>query len=1197
MLTLQLKVGKPRFAPASTPHAPSGLPSITNTHSVDFDGTDDTITIPQGTFDLGSGNWTLSMWVRPTNISATSQTLLLIEGNSGVTERLGFFLRSGSFLVSDWFNTNITYSTTINNSTWYHLLVVKNGNGTTDIHIYFNGTKVVEGSHPFSNSYGTDSRDATLGDTGVSGSSFPFEGQIDEFGFWKSALSASDISLIYNSGIPNDISSLNPVGWWRMGDNDGGTGTTITDQGSGGNDGTLTNGPTFSTNAPRAPIVLPSITNTHSVEFDGNDDFMACGTVSALNNATNFTVSMWVNFQTFVSNGSGYNILLGAGTGGANRFLLNAVRSTSNTLVSRFEVYFCDPGAASIINQQVALNLNRWYHMAVYKSGDDMSFYIDNTLMGSRSDAPSTGSGANFAIARGLYNGLYSSNILVDEVAVWDSDQSSNKESIYNSGVPADISSLNPTHWWRMGDNDGGTGTTITDQGSGGNDGTLTNGPTFSTNAPRAPIVLPSITNTHSVEFDGNDDFMACGTVSALNNATNFTVSMWVNFQTFVSNGSGYNILLGAGTGGANRFLLNAVRSTSNTLVSRFEVYFCDPGAASIINQQVALNLNRWYHMAVYKSGDDMSFYIDNTLMGSRSDAPSTGSGANFAIARGLYNGLYSSNILVDEVAVWDSDQSSNKESIYNSGVPADISSLNPTHWWRMGDNDGGTGTTITDQGSGGNDGTLTNGPTFSTNAPQAPLVLPSITNTHSVEFDGTNDYMDFGTNTTINSTSAFSVSAWFDVDNISTTFPTICNLKTNLTKGFVISLSNTTGTNSIYNGVWFGSAFNEFRGFATNNSTLSASLVSGFHHVILTYDGVDPLSSSSFTIYVDGVNYSIRTTSVGLGSYANANYIAKGAYQFDGLIDEFAIFNTELTQREVTGIYNSGIPNDISSLNPVGWWRMGDNDGGTGTTITDQGSGGNDGTLTNGPTFSTNVPQAPLVLPSITNTHSVEFDGTNDYMDFGTNTTINSTSAFSVSAWFDVDNISTTFPTICNLKTNLTKGFVISLSNTTGTNSIYNGVWFGSAFNEFRGFATNNSTLSASLVSGFHHVILTYDGVDPLSSSSFTIYVDGVNYSIRTTSVGLGSYANANYIAKGAYQFDGLIDEFAIFNTELTQREVTGIYNSGIPNDISSLNPVGWWRMGDNDGGTGTTITDQGSGGNDGTLTNGPTFSTTVPS
>lgn len=33
------------------------------------------------------------------------------------------------------------------------------------------------------------------------------------------------------------------------------------------------------------------------------------------------------------------------------------------------------------------------------------------------------------------------------------------------------------------------------------------------------------------------------------------------------------------------------------------------------------------------------------------------------------------------------------------------------------------------------------------------------------------------------------------------------------------------------------------------------------------------------------------------------------------------------------------------------------------------------------------------------------------------------------------------------------------------------------------------------------------------------------------------------------------------------------------------------------NDSGTGTTITDQGSGDNNGTLTNGPTFSTTIPS
>jgi len=230
----------------------------------------------------------------------------------------------------------------------------------------------------------------------------------------------------------------------------------------------------------------------------------------------------------------------------------------------------------------------------------------------------------------------------------------------------------------------------------------------------------------------------------------------------------------------------------------------------------------------------------------------------------------------------------------------------------------------------------------------------------------------------------------------------------------------------------------------------------------------------------------------------------------------------------------------------------------------------------------------------AITNDYSVDFDGSNDYMDFGTNTTINSSSAFSVSAWFNVDNIAS-FPSICLLKTNLTKGFTIGLANTTGANAVYNGVWFGSASNEFKGFATNNSTLSATLVSGWHHLVLSYDGVNPLSSSSFNVYIDGTAYA-STQGVGLGSYANVNYVGKGGVNFNGLIDEFAIFDSELSSSDATDIYNSGVPLSLSSYSPVGWWRMGDNDSGTGTTITDQG-GSNDGTLTNGPTFSSSVPS
>ena len=79
---------------------------------------------------------------------------------------------------------------------------------------------------------------------------YAYEGLLDEVATWASPLSSSDISAIYNSGAPAELDSYSPVNWWRMGDNDGGTGTTITDEGSGGDDGTLTNGPAFSTDVP-----------------------------------------------------------------------------------------------------------------------------------------------------------------------------------------------------------------------------------------------------------------------------------------------------------------------------------------------------------------------------------------------------------------------------------------------------------------------------------------------------------------------------------------------------------------------------------------------------------------------------------------------------------------------------------------------------------------------------------------------------------------------------------------------------------------------------------------------------------------------------------------------------------------------------------------------------------------------------------
>ena len=68
--------------------------------------------------------------------------------------------------------------------------------------------------------------------------------------------------------------------------------------------------------------------------------------------------------------------------------------------------------------------------------------------------------------------------------------------------------------------------------------------------------------------------------------------------------------------------------------------------------------------------------------------------------------------------------------------------------------------------------------------------------------------------------------------------------------------------------------------------------------------------------------------------------------FHYNGLLDEVAVFNSELSASNVTSIYNSGSPADLTSLSPVSWWRNGDGD--TFPTLTDNGSGSNNGTMTN---------------------------------------------------------------------------------------------------------------------------------------------------------------------------------------------------------------------------------------------------------
>ena len=239
-------------------------------------------------------------------------------------------------------------------------------------------------------------------------------------------------------------------------------------------------------------------------------------------------------------------------------------------------------------------------------------------------------------------------------------------------------------------------------------------------------------------------------------------------------------------------------------------------------------------------------------------------------------------------------------------------------------------------------------------------VAVPNISySSNSLSFDGSGDYLDLGSGFT--TTNQFTISAWIKPDDLSTT-------------GYGYLVGNNPGTGiSLDEGggaagpgkfyLWTGS------GTVDVLSTTALTINNWFHVVFVCDKTVGAKGEIKF--YLNGsLDKTTTLSNQDLKSILLLSYVGRsGSHYFNGQVDEVAIFNSALSSSDVTAIYNNGVTSDISSLNPTHWWSMGDNDSGSGTTITDQGSGGNDGTLVGGPTFSTDVPGPPYIATTFSPT------------------------------------------------------------------------------------------------------------------------------------------------------------------------------------------------------------------------------------
>ena len=227
---------------------PDAGPGFSNQYSVAFDGSNDYINIPDDPSLTIAGDLSISAWVYRDSTDTGYLPILVKRSSSANATTYQFyvdFITGGGLLR--FYNGTIAASpsggTSIPTNQWVHVAITVESGVTNGTKWYVNGT-----AESSTNTFTIDKSNtapATIGRLGSTGNYYA-KGKIDEVSIFNSALSASDVAaLIDTTGsnpVPANISSLNPVGWWRMGENNGGVGSTITDQGSGGNDATLMNG-------------------------------------------------------------------------------------------------------------------------------------------------------------------------------------------------------------------------------------------------------------------------------------------------------------------------------------------------------------------------------------------------------------------------------------------------------------------------------------------------------------------------------------------------------------------------------------------------------------------------------------------------------------------------------------------------------------------------------------------------------------------------------------------------------------------------------------------------------------------------------------------------------------------------------------------------------------------------------------------
>jgi hypothetical protein len=330
-----------------------------------FDGTDDRIVVPNNaSLNFGTGPFTIIVWVSsPYNLSAERITIQKGSGG-GWSNGQGWKVTSGNgggdlswYWVVGNGATHVevppanTFSKSNDTYPMGMFAIMRNSNNTIDR--FWNGVY----NQNFASLAGdvSSSSDLWIGD-GYSENSI--YGNISKVLTYNKALSQSELLQNYYQG-PIVTDSI------RLGADPGniisypGNGTTLYDMSVNKNNGTITNGPTYSINEGGV------------LSFDGTDDYVTFGNPGALVISTNVSMSLWIkgdineqnpsqNIYPFAKEDS-YGIKVSSGT------------SPGVGMIVRIGGNYATCAGSNVLD-------GKWNHVVVTYDGQGIRSYVNGVL-------------------------------------------------------------------------------------------------------------------------------------------------------------------------------------------------------------------------------------------------------------------------------------------------------------------------------------------------------------------------------------------------------------------------------------------------------------------------------------------------------------------------------------------------------------------------------------------------------------------------------------------------------------------------------------------------------------------------------------------------------------------------------------------------------------------------------------------------